>query len=83
LQNGASRLDAVLSDAGLTIVGGTMLFRLVQSPAATELFHHLGCAGILVRRFTDHPTWLRFGLPANARDWRRLKIAMAAFRNSR
>ncbi|HEY2531467.1 MAG TPA: threonine-phosphate decarboxylase CobD [Xanthobacteraceae bacterium] len=83
LQNDASRLDAVLSDAGLAIIGGTTLFRLVQSPAAAELFHHLGCAGILVRRFPDHPTWLRFGLPANGRDWRRFKIAMVAFRNSR
>jgi cobalamin biosynthesis protein CobC len=74
------RLDAILKSAGLEIIGGTALFRLVRSPAASELFHHLGRAGILVRVFADNATWLRFGLPAHGRAWRRLQIAMAAFR---
>jgi cobalamin biosynthetic protein CobC len=76
----AGRLDAVLTEAGLDIVGGTSLFRLVRAPAASDLFHHLGRAGILVRRFAEQPTWLRFGLPAGEDAWERLGAALAAFR---
>ena len=47
LARAARRLDAVLERAGLEIIGGTSLFRLVQTPAADALFHHLGRAGIL------------------------------------
>jgi len=79
----AMRLDATLRNAGLDIVGGTALFRLAQAPAAGELFHHLGRAGILTRRFAEQPRWLRFGLPAGEVQWQRLQIAMADFRNSR
>lgn len=76
----AARLDAVLVEAGLDVVGGTSLFRLVRTPAAGDLFHHLGRAGILLRRFAEQPTWLRFGLPAGADAWDRLRAALAAFR---
>lgn len=79
----AARLDAILRDAGLDIVGGTALFRLTRTPAARLLFHRLGCAGILTRAFRDRPEWLRFGLPGAEPDWRRLQNAMAAFRDSR
>ena len=79
LADAANRLDAILRRAGLDIVGGTTLFRLAHSRAAKALFEHLGRAGIFVRRFPDHPAWLRFGLPAAERDWQRLQSAMAAF----
>jgi cobalamin biosynthetic protein CobC len=79
LAQAATRLDAILASSGLDIVGGTPLFRLVRTPAASELFHHLGRAGILVRVFAEQPAWLRFGLPGRAPEWRRLEIAMAAW----
>jgi cobalamin biosynthetic protein CobC len=79
LAQAALRLDQVLSAAGLEVAGGTPLFRLVQTPHAPALFHHLGRAGILVRRFDRQPTWLRFGLPAGEPDWARLAAALAAF----
>jgi cobalamin biosynthesis protein CobC len=79
LVHAIERLDAVLTGAGLELVGGTTLFRLARSPAAAELFEHLGRAGIFVRKFPDHPQWLRFGLPAADADWQRLEEAMAAF----
>jgi cobalamin biosynthesis protein CobC len=79
LDEAAGRLDEILSGLALTVVGGTSLFRLVQTPAARALFQHLGHAGIWVRAFPDHPNWLRFGLPANERAWRRLKAALVAF----
>jgi cobalamin biosynthesis protein CobC len=75
----ATRLDAILAGAGLEIIGGTLLFRLVRTDAAAELFEHLGRAGILVRLFPQHPSWLRFGLPAAEQDWNRLKMAIAAY----
>jgi len=83
LAKSARRLDAILGSSNLDVVGGTTLFRLVGTPAAKALFHHLGQAGILVRIFPDHPDWLRFGLPGNERSFRRLQIAMAGFGASR
>jgi cobalamin biosynthesis protein CobC len=76
------RLKTILANAGLEIVGGTALFQLARTPAASKLFHHLGHAGILVRGFAEHPTWLRFGLPGTEAAWTRLQIAMAAFANT-
>ena len=78
----SARLDGILIGAGLGIPGGTALFRLVRTPSACALFHHLGRAGILVRNFADNATWLRFGLPAGEEEWQRLQIAMDAFRNN-
>jgi cobalamin biosynthetic protein CobC len=72
----ASRLDETLRRAGLDVVGGTSLFRLVRTPAANELFDHLGGAGIYVRRFAEQPMWLRFGLPASEPQWERLAAAL-------
>src|SRR6516164_11809502 len=79
----ADRLDAILSHAGLEIVGGTALFRLARASFAHDLFLHLGRAGILVRKFQQQPSWLRFGLPAAEEAWTRLQIAMADYANSR
>jgi cobalamin biosynthetic protein CobC len=82
LMAASGRLDGILIGAGLGIPGGTALFRLVRTPAAPALFHHLGRAGILVRKFPDNMTWLRFGLPASEEEWQRLEIAMDAFHNN-
>jgi cobalamin biosynthesis protein CobC len=82
LARSAEKLDGILSDSGLDIVGGTNLFRLVRANRASELFHHLGRAGILVRAFPEKSDWLRFGLPANEKAWRWLQIALAAFGRS-
>ena len=83
LAKSAERLDTMLTVSGLTVLGGTSLFRLVHVPAANKLFRHLGRAGILVRIFPEHPDWVRFGLPPNEPAWRRLGNALAAFRSGR
>jgi cobalamin biosynthesis protein CobC len=80
LAQAAQRLDDLLIAGGLEIVGGTSLFRLAQTSPASELFHHLGRAGILVRRFAEQPTWLRFGLPATVGMWNRLRTALSTAR---
>ena len=82
LVGAARRLDAMLGEAGLDVMGGTALFRLVRTPAAGELFDRLGRAGIFVRRFPEQPTWLRFGLPGDEAAWRRLGEALAVRRAS-
>lgn len=70
------KLDAVLAEAGLPVVGGTDLFRLVETPAARDLYRGLGRAGVLVRSFERHPRWLRVGLPPSAEALNRLSAEL-------
>jgi cobalamin biosynthetic protein CobC len=72
-----ARLDAMLREARLALIGGTALFRLIESPVAPELFQRLGQAGILVRSFAYRPDWLRFGIPGSEAAWQRLADALA------
>jgi cobalamin biosynthetic protein CobC len=76
LTEAAARLDEVLKNTGLEVVGGTSLYRLTQSSDAEQLFARLGRAGTLVRRFSEEPTWLRWGLPRSENEWRRLADAL-------
>jgi cobalamin biosynthetic protein CobC len=73
----AGRLNSLLVDSGLEILGGTSLFRLTRSSDASALFIHLGRAGILVRRFLEDSTWLRWGLPGSEAEWQRLSAALS------
>jgi len=72
----ARRLDAVLAGAGMEVVGGTSLFRLVRTSSADRVFDRLGRAGIFVRRFPEDAKWLRFGLPCEEASWDRLRVAL-------
>lgn len=72
----AARLDTLLTAAGLPIAGGTTLFRLVKASSAIEVFATFGRAGILTRPFTGKP-YLRFGLPADEAQFKRLEQALA------
>jgi cobalamin biosynthesis protein CobC len=78
LSEAAMRLDRLLANASFDKIGGTPLFSLVRSADAAERFAQLGRAGIFVRRFEEHPDWLRFGLPGSEADWRRLEAALAS-----
>ncbi len=80
LRSDAARLDRVLVEAGLDIVGGTSLFRLAAAPDARGWFERLAAAGILARPFADHPTWLRFGLPGADSEFDRLESALGKYR---
>lgn len=75
----AARLDGLLRKAGFDIIGGTSLFRLAAAPDAGRRFTSLARLGVLVRPFSDHPTWLRFGLP-KPKDWPRLAAALESSR---
>ncbi len=80
LRADAAALDGLLRHAGMTVVGGTVLFRLADTPDAAGWASRLGRAGILVRSFADAPTRLRFGLPGAAADWDRLASALGVSR---
>ncbi|MCV9940529.1 threonine-phosphate decarboxylase CobD [Boseaceae bacterium BT-24-1] len=69
------RLDALLAPLG-QIVGGTVLYRLLETPEAPALFQRLGRAGIYVRRFQHDPSRLRLGLPGDEAGWARLAGAL-------
>lgn len=71
------RLQMLLIQAGLAIVGGTPLFLLVSHPEASRLVEALARNGIHVRRFAREPSWLRFGLPANDAEFSRLARALS------
>ena len=72
----AGRLDRMILRAGGRIVGGTRLFRTADFPDAPGLYRGLAQAGIAVRRFTECPERLRFGLPADKAAWCRLSRVM-------
>lgn len=71
------RLDTVLTAHGLTVIGGTTLFRLAASANAPRIHDALAGQQILVRRFPAFPQWLRFGVPASASTLERLATALA------
>ena len=77
LMQDVTRLDQLLREGDLTIIGGTLLFRLAEHPEASALFCRLGEAGILVRSFDYRREWLRFGVPGSEDEWRRVTEALA------
>ena len=56
-------LDAALGRAGLAVVGGTDLFRLVEHARAQAFHHALAAEGVWTRAFPEAPHRLRIGLP--------------------
>jgi cobalamin biosynthetic protein CobC len=76
LHRAAQRLDKLLVGAGMTIVGGTSLYRLARAPNARARFTQLISHGILVRPFDYDSSLLRFGLPLGANEWRRVASAL-------
>jgi cobalamin biosynthetic protein CobC len=78
LESKCRRLDGLLETCGCSIVGGTPLFRLASHASASRVADALGRHGIHVRRFAEHPTWLRLGLPGSEQAWHRLEHALRA-----
>lgn len=77
LRKAAARLDELLTSHRLQVAGGTDLFRLVRTPVAAALFTHLLDHHIYVRKFTEHPQWLRVGIPGPEMEWNRLGAALS------
>lgn len=72
----ATALDTVLGRHGLTPIGQSPLFRLVECDAA-RLFDRLARRGILTRPFDYAPRWLRLGVPTSDEERDRLDRALA------
>lgn len=77
LMEDADRLDMLLADTGLTIEGGTDLYRLARHEHAQDIAERLGRAGVLVRIFEDRPALLRFGIPGPEEEWQRFASALS------
>jgi cobalamin biosynthetic protein CobC len=75
LGQAGERLHGLLCRHGLKPDGGCALFKWHRTPKAAQLHLALARRGILTRRFTEPPS-LRFGLPGEERDWRRLAAAL-------
>ncbi len=63
LAEAATRLRGIFVSGGLSVVGGTDLFALVQHPLAREVHAALARQGIWTRAFAERPDWVRVGLP--------------------
>lgn len=74
----AQHLDDVLIGAGLKIIGGTALFRLVHHAHANALHERLAQKQIWCRRFDGFDDRLRFGLPRNDQELFRFKDALSS-----
>lgn len=75
LQAASERLDALLTQAGLSGGAGGGLFQWRESPRAEQLYLNLARQGVLVRLFPAL-NGVRFGLPHHQRDWERLEQAL-------
>lgn len=82
LQAVARRLDDLLRATGFKPMGGTKLFRLASHARAACAVTTLARHGIHVRSFAQHPTWLRFGLPADEAQLERLAVALSQFKTA-
>ena len=79
LASASQRLIALLSENHLTPDGSTRLFSWVKTENAKDLHESLARHGILTRLFTStspQTDSLRFGLPANEKQWLQLGKAL-------
>jgi cobalamin biosynthesis protein CobC len=75
LSGARKRIDKLLGEAGVRVLGGTNLFRLVETKSSA-LHEKLARAGIWTRAFDFCPDILRIGLPGSEADWKRLANAL-------
>ena len=74
----AQALDKILEGAGLEVIGGTSLFRLVKHREAGRLHEALASRRIWTRRFLWSSELLRIGLPPDEAARQRLAGALEA-----
>lgn len=72
LRRAAKKLDGIATGAGLSLVGGTDLFRLYACFNSDTVYRKLAAERILTRTFPYSETWIRLGLPGGAPEWQRL-----------
>jgi cobalamin biosynthesis protein CobC len=77
LARDCGRFDGMVQSQGWTLVGGTQLFRLYETPDAPAAQEKLARRHIWSRVFAREPKWLRLGLPGGESEWTRLAEALA------
>lgn len=77
LQKDADRLDRMAKTAGWSVIGGTTLFRLYDTPNAEKAQAHLARHHIWSRIFPYSQTWIRLGLTDGEANWDRLENALS------
>ncbi|EPX77264.1 threonine-phosphate decarboxylase [Litoreibacter arenae] len=75
LEDDTSRLDALMTKSGASVVGGTSLFRLYDVGDAAHWQDKLAQGQVWSRVFPYSDRWLRLGLPAPDR-WDMLEAAL-------
>lgn len=73
----AEQADRLAQAAGWSLVGGTELFRLYDTPDAAAAQERLARHQIWSRIFPYSDRWIRLGLPGGAQEWARLEQALA------
>lgn len=76
LHQDCARMDALAIRRGWSLVGGTELFRLYDTPGATEAQDHLARDKVWSRIFPWSPRLIRLGLPAPG-EWDQVAAAFA------
>lgn len=74
-----AELKIVLLTSGLTFVGETPLYILMETGNAAALHDHLARQHIWTRVFDYSDHWMRFGLPGSTQGLERLSQALAAY----
>jgi cobalamin biosynthetic protein CobC len=72
LRQASAKLDGIATDTGLSLVGGTDLFRLYACSNSDTVYRKLAAEHILTRTFPYSKTWIRLGLPGDEAEWQRL-----------
>lgn len=76
LKNDAARADVLAAKAGWTLLGGTTLFRLYDTPDAQAAQDQLAKAQVWSRIFPWSSRALRLGLPGPEAEWDQLACAL-------
>ncbi len=77
LKSAAQRLDDLLENSAVNLVGGTSLFRFLETENAHQAWDILASQGIYTRRFSWSSKHLRIGLPQNEDASNRLAQALS------
>lgn len=70
------KLESILLEHDFKIIGNTDLYCLVQHEQSSMVVDKLNRSGIYVRTFSDNPSLIRFGLPKNDIEYKRLQEAL-------
>ena len=78
LAKDSKKLDTMMADINVPLIGGTDLFRLYDTKDAGHIQNSLAEKMVWSRRFPYSKTWLRLGLPGTQADWKQISSALGA-----